>query len=634
MMSVDSRTAAKFITVVAVVVGHITSAAEPQITIVNDGKPKAVLVLPVRPTESAQLAAFELQHHVKLLTGAVLPIVSEVDAASARTLGIFIGDTKAAQRKNFDSSGLKPQEFVCAATPTGVYLTGHDEQEFQRVVYDMEHFAANTNWPGYWHSRGSCDAVYEFLEELCGVRWLDATDTGTYVPETKTLSVSTAYLRRSPTFEYRCTDTWALPETYVADDTMWPPGSDGMKDYLTVAYPAIAERYNDPSQSTVAMRFQVRAFLYRHRAGGRKMICNHAFYGYYGRFWQKPENNPETFVERRPDYFAHGYKGQPPQLCYTSPALIAQVIKDTREYYEGKVDHVDLRTGSWLTPPNPFAVELMDNEKVCRCEQCQAQIQTDRSSLGFSSGEASDYWFGFVNRVAEDLAATHPDRVLMTLAYARHAEPPSFPLQSNVVVQFCFSVHGLFNYEEYANELKWLHEWAADAHNRNQKVYLWLYYCSPRQFAPGQIFPPYFAHTIDRQMKLFAQLGYDGMFHCGFGPAVDSYVSWELMDDATQNVDTLLDEYFTGLYSESAQPMKQMYLEIERAYAGHPGRFLHGRKIGWREKSWQVIGNRVVVDRLNALFAEAVAMAETDRTRRNLELFRLGTLKNIHRNRE
>ena len=48
-----------------------------KVTIADNGKPQSVIVLGEKPTRSAQLAARELRHHIKLITGAELQIIKE-----------------------------------------------------------------------------------------------------------------------------------------------------------------------------------------------------------------------------------------------------------------------------------------------------------------------------------------------------------------------------------------------------------------------------------------------------------------------------------------------------------------------------------------------------------------------------
>ena len=51
-----------------------------EVTLVKQGIPEAVILLDKKATKSAQMGAFELQYHVKLITGAELPIVTEAPA--------------------------------------------------------------------------------------------------------------------------------------------------------------------------------------------------------------------------------------------------------------------------------------------------------------------------------------------------------------------------------------------------------------------------------------------------------------------------------------------------------------------------------------------------------------------------
>ena len=59
----------------ALIPGLFLGAAE--LTLVQDGKANAVILLDNSATKSAQLGAFELQHHVKLITGVELPITTK-----------------------------------------------------------------------------------------------------------------------------------------------------------------------------------------------------------------------------------------------------------------------------------------------------------------------------------------------------------------------------------------------------------------------------------------------------------------------------------------------------------------------------------------------------------------------------
>ena len=83
---------------------------------------------------------------------------------------------------------------------------------------------------------------------------------------------------------------------------------------------------------------------------------------------------PGLFEGRQPEFFARGYEGRPPQLCYTSPQLVAQVVKDARAKLDAGADYVQ------LVP--------MDNDQQCRCANCQAPLDKENQSRQFASGKA------------------------------------------------------------------------------------------------------------------------------------------------------------------------------------------------------------------------------------------------------
>jgi hypothetical protein len=135
-------------------------------------------------------------------------------------------------------------------------------------------------------------------------------------------------------------------------------------------------------------------------------------------------------------------------------------------------------------------------------------------------------------------------------------------------------------------------------------------------------FPGFFAHTIGEQFRLFRQYGYRGMFHCGYGQEVESYVTFRLMDDPGAQVDGLLREYFAGLYGAAAGPMQRLYEAIEQTYcdpANYPAEGVSGAELAWGH-----VGTEARMARFGGLLQEAKALAETDAERRRVELFELG----------
>jgi len=520
-----------------------------------------------------------------------------------------------------------------AATPDTITLLQCDEKE--GLPRDTGTVLPRVHLPDIWEEQGTCYAVYDFLERFCGVRWLNPTDYGTIVPQKKTLQVTGKTMRRAPAFTTRYgTMCYHINDYDVSIQTFWAIDTPQYQEYEAAAYAQLHAQYPRQAQFMVAKQDRIQRFLRRMRVGGERHMCNHSFYGYYERFWRE---GSKQFEQKRPEFFAKGYEGrEPPQLCYTSKALVQQVAQDARDYYDGK------KTGAQLSIfwnpqlPNPFPVEPMDNSQFCQCEECRKWVnRNEAESVFFSNGRESDYFFNFVNEVAKELRKTHPDKGLITLAYHTHAAPPTrVQLDPSVAVQYCFACNRLvYDKPSYNHELQYLKEWGREAKRR--PLSLWLYYTFPYEVAVNgrfHCFPGYFAHAIGEQFKLFHKLGYRGIFHCGYGQEVEAYLTYKLMDDPTLDVDQLLDEYFGKLYGAAAGPMKQIYLEIEQTYcnpANYPPNIASGKLETHHHQTedlaWGWLGTPERMERWGKLLEQAKAAARTERERKCVELFEKGT---------
>lgn len=585
------------------------------VTLVRDGRPEAAILLAGAPTRSARFAALELQHHVRRMTGAVLPIVREGEPVPGAS--ILVGDSAPARARGFDPAGLAFEEYEVRAGAGWVLLAGRDAADTGEVLYDPDDLSTGSGWPGFWDERGTLHAVYHFLEQSCGVRWLTPTEWGTVLPRGETLTVSVRAVRRAPAFRYRDAigamgDAVRRYDEYTA---LWRADEAPFQAWERAAYPALYGRYTGAAAEQ-ARAAAARLFLLRRRNGGEICRCNHSLYGYYDRFWRG--------ADRRPEFFAQGYEGEPPQLCYSNPALIRQVAQDARDYYDGVKTGAELGIFWRPSPPNPFPIEPMDNGSFCRCPACRAQLDSNPAGAGpqFSTGTHSDYFFRFVDAVARELARTHPQAPLVTLAYMTHAAPPrSFRLHPGVMVQFCFTANRSPFSPQYAHELALLDQWAAESRGR-RPLYLWLYDTFPLETARNgryHCFPGFFSHRLADQMRRFRRLGVRGMFHCGFAQDLDAYLTLQMMDDPDQDVDALIDEYCRGLYGRAAAPMKALYAALEETYCDPALRPSHA--MSGPELNWGILGNAERMDRFQALLDQACAAAVDEHERAGVDLF-------------
>jgi len=141
-----------------------------------------------------------------------------------------------------------------------------------------------------------------------------------------------------------------------------------------------------------------------------------------------------------------------------------------------------------------------------------------------------------------------------------------------------------------------------------------------------KVFPSWHAHTIARQIKMFAADGVRGVFLDGTARYIDGYITIKLMDDPTLDVDRLLDEFFTRYYGAAAEPMKRLYLAIERTYmteANYPERFRNGSIMGAQEEStaWGYLGTPERMEKFGQWLEEAKAKADTESARRRVAAY-------------
>jgi hypothetical protein len=606
----------------------LAAPAEVKLTLAQDGKPAATIVVATQPTRAAQFAACELQWHLKQITGADFPIVKEDQPIQGTT--ILVGDSRRVRAMGIQPDRLKKQEYLIRFTPEALVLAGRDKDDRIVVQYSQTPSQqALDTWPGIWDEQGTMYAVYDFLERYCNVRWFNPTESGTDCPRHPTLALTGGELRREPFMKYRFA-AYPASEGYDQYTGLWPHDSEGRKKWEAAAYPELQKRFAGGGYAQ-AKRGWNTLFRLRHREGGEVCPGNHSLYGYYQRFWAEEKGQEKLFEGKHADWFAQGYEGQPPQMCYTARGLVEQVAKDACEFFETGKNYPGAQAGG-----DCFCVEPMDNAQFCKCAHCQRWLTgRDADSPFFTNGRHSDYFFQFVNEVAKIVGKKHPDKHVVCLSYMTHGAPPEkFRLEPNVLVQYCFACNRLnFDRASYEHEVKLLEQWRREYPGRT--LYLWLYYTFPVEVANNgkfHCFPGFFAHAVGEQFDLFRKYDYRGAFHCGYGQDVEAYVTYRLMDDPALRIESLLDEYFTRLYGPAAGPMRKFYETVEQAY-GNPANYpepiatgkIEGHHHQTEEVAWGYLGNARRMATLGRLMEQAKAAAQTPEQKQRVALFEMGT---------
>ncbi|NLO73230.1 MAG: DUF4838 domain-containing protein, partial [candidate division WS1 bacterium] len=519
-----------------------TGVQADQVTLVDKGQPTAAIVIAQEPTRAAQLAAAELQWHIEQITGITMPVVK--DNRVVRGTQILVGESAATVALGLHSADFKPQEYLVRVRPDVIVLMGRDKDDRQPFDY-----ANHTTWPGWYDEQATTYAAYDFLEKLCDVRWYLPTELGICLPRRPNLAVSEIEIRRVPAMTTR--DTWRGGN--------FP--ADLCGDSVTGGHPI-------PPLEPREMK------LWWHRlrvVGGEARSANHSLYHYYELYWE-PSTNPrlaQLFRGKKPEWFAQGYEGKPPQMCYTNQELIQQVIQEARDYFDRGGYPPEIRQlcnapqgAKW--GENYFAVVPMDNSSYCKCPQCQALLDAQADKQQFSSGHWSDYMFTFVNEIARGIAETHPDKQISAIAYASYAWPPRHvKVEPNVAVSMCLHTRNVYGLSLQDNDHALLDAWFQESPTRPKGVY--MYFCFPALNARQQgfrCFPGFFAHSLVKEMQRYHQAGVTAITYepsylangqrSALMDQLEMLIAAKMADDPTMDGNAYIDEFFTRYYGRAA----------------------------------------------------------------------------------
>lgn len=152
-----------------------------RLTLADDGKAMAAIVLCDSPEPAEQTAANELAAYLGAITGGTFAIVAESQAAAAQSPRIFVGPTAFAQSQGIDTAALEAEQWLMRTVADDIILAGG-------------------------RPRGTLYAVYRFLEDVAGVHWWNPYEES--VPRQSTLQIGALDRNGKPAF--RCRDIYML----------------------------------------------------------------------------------------------------------------------------------------------------------------------------------------------------------------------------------------------------------------------------------------------------------------------------------------------------------------------------------------------------------------------------------------
>jgi hypothetical protein len=577
-----------------------------------------VILLDKNPNNSATFAARELQFHFNKSLGVKLPIIKG-ELPKDKT-PICIGESNFTRNLGLNTTTFEDQEYVIKIHKSYIILAGKDESEESEsenlgndTNFKKEKKAALFNYgkanlepgneeltmPTMYELQGSCYATYSFLEQFIGIRWYGPHPNNIVIPKHTALILSPMSQKRSLAIKYRGGTGF---------------GTTMNKDLFFNPTPEMYQLYDR-----------------RMRRGGEKWGSNHSFISFMDRYLTKNKEESVLHEAYRPEFFAVGQDKGERQLCYTNKELIAQVAQDACDFFDGNAPK-----GKQVAIGDYFALVPHDNANWCKCENCQILINKDinyKKENHFSSGTASHYLFNFINEVAKLVKKKHPDKKIAALAYWLYAYlPKDIKLENNISVAPCLQPRNYYASKIKENDLMFYKQWIEESKESNRPIYLWNYYCFPTENADVggyHAFPGFSAHVLDKQIKMYAKDGVRGVFLCGVGEQVDYYITMKLYDNPDQDIDALLNEFFSSYFGDAGSVMKQFYTTIEKRF-NDPNSYSEEVRTKEsqfhqdEEKAWKYLGTAEVMAKLEKLIQSASEQAKTDIEKTRVASWKIG----------
>jgi len=505
--------------VVLMAVGLLICAGAASALIVTEGgEPVAMIVVPRQPTATEQFAADELQSYLRQISGATVVVGPEEDVVEGPRL--LIGNTQAG-RSIAPIEGDEPEAFLVRTDGDDLVLRGASD-------------------------RGTLYAVYDFLEQDLGCRWLGPGEAWEEIPEQEGIEVGEIDRTEQPDMKYRFLRMTIPAESseHYADTLSW---AAKQKINIGSGWPQ-----EELPESFVK------------RGGFRAWMAPHVIHNAL---------DPAEYADEHPEYYALRGGSRPiaerggfQQVCTTNPEVVNAVAHALDGMFEtrSEVDFMGLGQG--------------DGTAFCQCNECTA---LDTGELWPSSRELpviTERWLTFCNEVARKLQQTQPGKKVYTLAYHQTFRPPdpeTFTIEPNVMVQVvnsrpnyvCF-VHRFENEDcPHHNAFRAGIEQWVDMTPGGVMVYEYTphsTFCSMPYPAPWK-----FADDI-AYLGRIGLVGYEGQSTpniwgtYGINYYTIAKATWDTKIDA----DALVADYCDHAFGPASEPMQQFMRAVERALEG------------------------------------------------------------------
>lgn len=510
------------------------------LTLVRDGVPTSAIVTNGRPSECHVEAARELQEHVRLMTGAELPIFKENELPSpAPEALILIGQGNLVAKHGINTKQMEPETFVVRTDGDALVLVGEDGG-------GRKNARTGTLW-----------AVYDFLQDQLGCRWLWPGEIGRFVPRRATVEIGDLDIQETPLIRQRHLR------------------ASNQEKHKKMYEEAKLGRFFDLGETYDKLGEEERQWLRRMRMGKSiKIKGGHAFTDW----WEKYKDESPDIFARQPDGRRRPRKMKRPdfvKMCVSNPKLWEKQLAPLREA---------ARKGARGLTVN--ACENDGGGGFCTCARCRAWDADPNTGLGalpkVEDGSdvdggpdqsdlpesLSDRYARWYNELARRVREFDPEAQVTAYAYSCYRSPPTNlqRIEPNVWIGYV----GFNSYPRTPEYRKMsMDEWFGWS-GKGATVFL----RSNSLFYGGEGVPCVFSRQIAEDTRFQLANGlratdYDCLQGLWATTGPSYYVLARLLWDTAADVEALLAEFYSA-FGPMAGTVKEYFEYWEEFSAGLP----------------------------------------------------------------
>lgn len=180
--------------------GNPAASEAPLLSLIDQVGRPLMIVLPANPPPFTRQAGHFLAESIQKISGA-LPEVVEAMPVPPPQRAIWVGYQPGLEKlfPGVDFTYQHPEEIVLAANENHVAITGRDRWDPKHSEFKSERMTITDMQQEY----GTANAVYTFLQDYIGVRWLFPGELGTDYPPAESLRIRPFTYRYHPQFRAR-----------------------------------------------------------------------------------------------------------------------------------------------------------------------------------------------------------------------------------------------------------------------------------------------------------------------------------------------------------------------------------------------------------------------------------------------